>query len=158
MRLRGLAIGLLLLAVSGCGSGGSEDNARRSVERFLAALERHDGRAACRELAPETASAVARDEMRPCGEAILSLGISPAPIRGCAGVRGRGSGQARGRGRRLPRRDERGLAGQRRRLPARAGQALRLRAGGLMGAVFIFTLVLIASGLVYFTLLGLMHQ
>ena len=82
MRLRGLAIGLLLLAVSGCGRGGSEDNARRSVQRFLGALERHDGRAACRELAPETASAVARDEMRPCGEAVLSLGITPAPIRG----------------------------------------------------------------------------
>lgn len=83
MRARGLLflVVVLGLAVSGCGSGGSEDNARRSVERFFAALERRDGRAACRELSPEAASAVARAEKKPCGTAVLSLGITPAPIR-----------------------------------------------------------------------------
>jgi hypothetical protein len=82
MRARGVVIAVLLLALCGCGRGGSEDNARRSVDRFFAALERHDGEAACRQLAPETASAVAEDEKKPCGEAVLSLGIATAPIRG----------------------------------------------------------------------------
>jgi hypothetical protein len=81
MRARSVVIAVLLLSLSGCGSGGSEDNARRSVQRFLEALERHDGEAACRQLAPETASAVAEDEKKPCGEAVLSLGIGTAPIR-----------------------------------------------------------------------------
>jgi hypothetical protein len=80
MRVRGVVIATLLLALAGCGRGGSEDAARDSVERFFAALERDDGRAACQELAPETASAVAQDEKKPCGDAVLSLGIASAPI------------------------------------------------------------------------------
>lgn len=80
MRLLPVALIALPLALSGCGTASSEHDARGSVQRFFAALSRHDGRAACHELAEETASAVASDEEKPCGRAILSLGLTPAPI------------------------------------------------------------------------------
>lgn len=43
-------------------------------------------------------------------------------------------------------------------MQAAAGQALRLRPGVLMKGLFAFTVVMIAAGLVYFTVLGLLHQ
>jgi len=80
MRARAAAIVVLALALSGCGTAGSERDAKGSVQRFFAALGRHDGEAACKELSEEAASEVESDEKKPCGEAILSLGISTAPI------------------------------------------------------------------------------
>jgi hypothetical protein len=69
------------LALSGCGTASSEHDARGSVQRFFAALSRHDGEAACKELSPETASKVASSEKKPCGKAVLSLGIGTAPVK-----------------------------------------------------------------------------
>src|SRR3954447_24970251 len=80
MRARAAALTVLVLALPGCGTSSSEHDARGSVQRFFAALSRHDGQAACHELAEETASAVADDEKKPCGEAVLSLGVPTAPI------------------------------------------------------------------------------
>jgi hypothetical protein len=80
MRAGAVAIALLALALSGCGTEGSERGARGSVQRFFAALGRHDGEGACKELSEEAASAVEGDEKKPCGEAILSLGLATAPI------------------------------------------------------------------------------
>jgi hypothetical protein len=59
--------------LSGCGTGGREDDAAAVVERFHAALEQDDGAAACEELAEETASKLEREEQKPCEEAILEL-------------------------------------------------------------------------------------
>jgi hypothetical protein len=74
-------VAVLVLALSGCGTASSEHDARGSVQRFFAALSRHDGDAACHELSEEAASSVASDEKKPCGQAVLSLGIGSARIK-----------------------------------------------------------------------------
>jgi len=81
MRVGVSVLAALVVALSGCGTASSEHDARGSVQRFFAALSRHDGNAACHELSEETASKVAGDEKKPCGEAVLSLGLATASIR-----------------------------------------------------------------------------
>jgi hypothetical protein len=80
MRVGVAALAVLVLALSGCGTASSEHDARGSVQRFFAAISRHDGNAACHELSEETASKVAESEKKPCGEAVLSLGLPTAPV------------------------------------------------------------------------------
>jgi hypothetical protein len=81
MRARAAALAVLVLALPGCGTSSSEHDARGSVQRFFAALSRHDGEAACHELSEEAASSVESDEKKPCGQAVLSLGLPTAPIK-----------------------------------------------------------------------------
>jgi hypothetical protein len=81
MRAMAAVLAVLVVALSGCGTASSEHDARGSVQRFFAALSRHDGDGACHELAEETAAKVASDEKKPCGEAVLSLGLPTAPIK-----------------------------------------------------------------------------
>ncbi|HEX6582752.1 MAG TPA: hypothetical protein VF056_04045 [Thermoleophilaceae bacterium] len=64
---------LLVLALTGCGTADREDDAAAVAERFHSALEAGDGKAACAELNPETASTLERQEQKPCEEAILRL-------------------------------------------------------------------------------------
>lgn len=64
---------LLALALAGCGTGERGDDAAAVAERFHAALEAEDGRAACDELSEETASKLEQEEKKPCDEAILEL-------------------------------------------------------------------------------------
>ncbi len=64
---------LLALAVAGCGTGERSDDAAAVVERFHAALEAGDGRAACEELSEETASKLEQQEKKPCEEAVTGL-------------------------------------------------------------------------------------
>ena len=64
---------LLALSLAACGTGDRERDAAAAAERFHAALERNDGRAACAELNPETASKLEQEEQKPCEEAITSL-------------------------------------------------------------------------------------
>jgi hypothetical protein len=66
---------LLALALAACGTADRERDAAAVVERFHAALERDDGRAACEELSEETASKLEREEEKPCEEAILELDL-----------------------------------------------------------------------------------
>ncbi|HKF79531.1 MAG TPA: hypothetical protein VKB17_01745 [Thermoleophilaceae bacterium] len=80
MRLRLAAIAVLVLALCGCGTTGKERDAQGSVQRFIAALSRHDGAAACDELSPDAVSAVEQGEKKACGKAILSLGLPAAPV------------------------------------------------------------------------------
>jgi hypothetical protein len=73
-----LALSVLALcaAPAGCGRGDAERDARRTVERFHAAVERGDGEAACRELSEEAASKLEQQEQRPCEQAVLTLELS----------------------------------------------------------------------------------
>ena len=64
---------LLPLALAGCGAGERADDAVAVAERFHAALEAGDGRAACEELSEETASKLEQQEKKPCEEAIVEL-------------------------------------------------------------------------------------
>ena len=67
-----MALAIVYLAATGCGDDRERD-AAAVAERFNAALERDDGRAACAELSSSAASAVERQEKAPCEEAILRL-------------------------------------------------------------------------------------
>lgn len=75
------AVAILAVAsLAACGTGERERDTAAVVERFNAALERDDGRAACRDLSEEAASTVSRQEQAPCEEAILRLDLpSGAP-------------------------------------------------------------------------------
>jgi hypothetical protein len=79
--MRAIAAALVVLAgatSAGCGTGGSERDAKGSVGRFYAALERRDAAGACEELTEEAQSALEREQRKPCEEAILSLELSPS--------------------------------------------------------------------------------
>lgn len=68
--IRLLSVGVLLLGGSACSS--SQDlPAQDAAEQFYAAVARHDGRAACRLLAPETLRQVEESAQAPCAEAVL---------------------------------------------------------------------------------------
>jgi hypothetical protein len=68
--IRLLSVGVMLLGSSACGS--SQDlPVQDTAEEFYAAVARHDGRAACRLLAPETLSQVEESAQATCAEAVL---------------------------------------------------------------------------------------
>jgi hypothetical protein len=64
---------MLALAFAGCGTADREHDAAAVAERFHTALAEGDGRAACEELNPETASKLEQQEKKPCEEAVVTL-------------------------------------------------------------------------------------
>jgi len=70
----------LAIAVAGCGRAGDRADARAVTARFLAALERGDGAAACAQLSPATRVTLEDEEQKPCREAIGSLGLQASPV------------------------------------------------------------------------------
>jgi hypothetical protein len=76
-----VALTLLLAAMaSGCGTDSSAAHARHAVRVFYAALQRHDGAAACQVLSDDTRSSLETSEKKPCKEAVFSLGLSPSRV------------------------------------------------------------------------------
>jgi hypothetical protein len=67
--------GCLGAALTGCGTGGDERDARRTAERLYAAAEEH-GSAACATLTPPAAQALEQQEREPCARAVTSLRLS----------------------------------------------------------------------------------
>jgi hypothetical protein len=65
-------------ALVGCGTSGSERDAKATVQRFYAALQSHDGAAACAQLTNGARSSLQQQEKEPCAKAIVSLQLSPA--------------------------------------------------------------------------------
>jgi hypothetical protein len=71
-----LATALAIACLAGVGCGADEERDAAAVtERFYEALDRNDGRAACRELSATTADAVEHQEKAPCHDAILRLDL-----------------------------------------------------------------------------------
>jgi hypothetical protein len=66
----------------GCGAGDRERDARDSVERFFAAIEARDGRAACDELSRGAAAELEKSEQKPCETAVMQLGLAAAEVSG----------------------------------------------------------------------------
>ena len=79
-----LAALLIAVPLAACGTGAREHDAAAVAERFHAALEQGDGKAACGELSAQTASKVEQQEGKPCEQAILTLKL---PKGGIAAVR-----------------------------------------------------------------------
>lgn len=67
------SVACLAAAALGCGPSERASDAAAVAERFHAALERRDGRAACAELSEETTSKLEQQEKMPCEEALLEL-------------------------------------------------------------------------------------
>lgn len=81
LSLCAVALALIFASLaSGCGTDSSAPHARRAVQAFYSALERHDGAAACRVLSDDTRSSLETSEKKPCKEAVFSLGLSPARV------------------------------------------------------------------------------
>jgi hypothetical protein len=78
MKARMAAILLALPALSGCGAGAGERDARMTAGRFEAAIQARDGAAACRQLSDSASSKLESSEKKPCEEAILSVGLKPS--------------------------------------------------------------------------------
>ena len=81
MRLPALVcIAILAALLSGCGTDSSAGDARQAVRDFYAALERHDGAAACNRLSEGARSSLETSEKKPCEQAVLVLGLKPSRI------------------------------------------------------------------------------
>jgi hypothetical protein len=79
LRATALAAAVALLAL-GCGTEGSERDARGAVERFYAAFERGDGAGACVELSEQASSALEASAAKPCEQAVQELELSPSAV------------------------------------------------------------------------------
>jgi hypothetical protein len=66
---------LVALPLTACGTGRRDDDAAAVAQRFHAALESGDGRAACDQLGEATKSKLEMQEGKPCEKAILTLKI-----------------------------------------------------------------------------------
>jgi hypothetical protein len=79
---RSIALGLISLALVATGCGRSDDRAEATqvAERFFAAVEAGDGRAACDQLSLDTRDKLESDEQKPCREAIGQLDIEAGAL------------------------------------------------------------------------------
>jgi hypothetical protein len=75
-----LLVAIFAVLASGCGTDSSSADARRVVQSFYAALQRHDGGAACELLSDDTRSSLETSEKKPCDQAVFSLGLSPSRV------------------------------------------------------------------------------
>jgi hypothetical protein len=64
------------LGAAGCGTAGDRDEARAAARELYAAVERHDGAAACARMSPSLRSQLVADEGGPCAKAVLGLDLS----------------------------------------------------------------------------------
>jgi hypothetical protein len=80
VRARLTALCGLALCVGGCGRDADRTEVRAVADRFLQALENHDGAAACAQLSPDTRQQLEDKEQEPCREAVGSLGLQRAPV------------------------------------------------------------------------------
>lgn len=74
-----VAAGLLS---GGCGQADDRRAVRDVAQAFGAALERHDGAAACALLTDPLVTELESQERAPCAQAVLDLGLTPAPVTG----------------------------------------------------------------------------
>jgi hypothetical protein len=68
-----VALGALVLALSGCGRDGDRQSVRAVVDGFYAAVRDHHGDRACALLSPDTRKALEQQESKPCGQAVDEL-------------------------------------------------------------------------------------
>jgi hypothetical protein len=78
MKARAAAVLLVLAVLPGCGTGADDRDARSAATRFEAAIQAHDGAAACDQLSDDASSKLESSEKKPCGKAILSIELKPS--------------------------------------------------------------------------------
>jgi hypothetical protein len=75
-----LALCAVALALVGCGRGDDERATSVVTERFLRAVEQHDGARACTQLSEGAAEALEHDEGKSCAKAAPQLDVSPSRV------------------------------------------------------------------------------
>ena len=88
MGTKGAVVACLLIAwpLAACGTADRERDVAAVAQRFHAALEAGDGRAACADLSEATASKLEQQEKEPCEKAILAVELSKGGTVGVTGV------------------------------------------------------------------------
>jgi hypothetical protein len=66
----------LVLVLAACGTGPSQEESERVVDRFQTAIGSRDGQAACAQLTDHLRTALETEERRPCQAAIVGLGLN----------------------------------------------------------------------------------
>jgi hypothetical protein len=75
-----LLVACAITALAGCGASDRKPDAAGVAERFQAALEKHDGAAACAELSDETKSKLEQQEKSPCEQSIFRIQLPEGGI------------------------------------------------------------------------------
>jgi hypothetical protein len=68
-------------AVGGCGRASDDRAVAVVTQRFLQAVDEHQGARACAQLSTQAAEALAHDEGKPCPEAVVELDLSASAVR-----------------------------------------------------------------------------
>jgi hypothetical protein len=80
-----LVVAAAALAAAGCGTSTDRDQARTAAQRLYAAVDRHDGAAACAQMSPPLRAQLVKDQSEPeCAKAVLKLSLHggrPAAVR-----------------------------------------------------------------------------
>jgi hypothetical protein len=79
-----LMVCVLVVGATGCGTSADRDQARSAAQTLYAAVQRHDGAAACAQMSPSLRAQLVDDEGSPCARAVLKLklqGRRPAAVR-----------------------------------------------------------------------------
>jgi hypothetical protein len=83
-----VALGALVLALSGCGRDGDRESVRAVVDGFYAAVRDHQGDRACALLSADTRQALDEEESDSCAKAVDKLHLDdgrPGPVHVFAG-------------------------------------------------------------------------
>ena len=73
-------LGLVAVALAGCGRADDRSAVSAVAERFLGAVESDDGELACAQLSPGAAEALEHDESEPCPEAARGLDLNRSDV------------------------------------------------------------------------------
>jgi hypothetical protein len=71
---------IVALLSAGCGRADDERVTSAVTERFLLAVDAHDGERACKQLSQGAIDALEHDEGKPCVEAVPELDVSPSRV------------------------------------------------------------------------------
>jgi hypothetical protein len=74
------AVAAIAATGAGCGTGASERDSRRTVERFYSAFDAQDGAAACEQLSGDASSSLETSSRQPCEQAVLELELSSSSV------------------------------------------------------------------------------
>jgi hypothetical protein len=78
-RLLGIPVVVLAL-LSGCGTQGREGEVRTVADRFVAAVDRRDGPAACGLLTAQARQELVSSQGEPCAKAVVALRVGDPPV------------------------------------------------------------------------------
>jgi hypothetical protein len=79
-RILATASCIVALLSAGCGRADDERTTRAVTERFLRAVDQHDGARACAQLSDGAVEALEHDEGKSCAEAAPELDVSPSRV------------------------------------------------------------------------------